>query len=186
MFKAALEEGKLPPDFGASAPESVSVVLSGAIQDESFITFLERISSEKESRFSVSDLVVLDAVHRGLEIPELVRGRITNLIALGAIERVERSKLVLSRSFYVLKGKPGEYTRRTGLDRDTRMELLFKHIANSEPVGAPFEELSQVLPESTRNEIKVLLRDLKDAGRVHAQGERRKARWHVGAGGKVS
>ena len=83
MFKAALEEGKLPPDFSASTPESVSVILHGAVQDEAFVTFLERISAEKQAHFSVADLVALDAVHRGLEVPDAVRGRLAELVALG-------------------------------------------------------------------------------------------------------
>lgn len=185
MFKAALEEGKLPPDFSASTPESVSVVLNGAVQDESFVTFLERLSAEKEARFSVADLVVLDAVHRGLEIPEAVRHRLPGLVTLGAVEHLGRSRLVLSRSFYMFSGKAGEYTRRAGLDRETQKELLLKHIAGNVPAGAPFEELSQVLPQASRNELKVLLRELKAAGRAHARGATRAARWHPGkAGGR--
>jgi ATP-dependent DNA helicase RecG len=183
MFQACLTEGKLPPDFSASTPESVCVVLNGAVQDEAFITFLDRITTEKQSRFSVVDLVVLDAVHRGLPIPEMMRGRLTELVALGAVERLGRSRLVLSRSFYVLKGRSGEYTRRAGLDRNTRKELLLKHIGASGNAGAPIEELAQVLPDASRNELKVLLRELRNAGRAHTRGVRRAARWHAGSEG---
>jgi ATP-dependent DNA helicase RecG len=180
MFKAALEEGKLPPDFGASTAENVSVVLSGVVQEEAFVAFLERMSAEKQWSFSVADLVVLDAVHRGLDIPDAVRGRLTTLLAMGAVERLDRSRLVLSRSFYVLKGQAGEYTRRAGLDRETRKELLLKHIAGSGTDGAPFEELTQVLPQASRNELKVLLRELRGAGRAHTRGTTRAARWYIG------
>jgi ATP-dependent DNA helicase RecG len=182
MFQASLAEGKLPPDFSASTPESVCVVLNGVVQDEAFVTFLERITAEKQSHFSVMDLVVLDAVHRGLSTPEIMRGRLTELVALGAVERLDRSRLVLSRSFYILKGRPGEYTRRAGLDRNTRKELLLKHIAGSGTTGAPIEELAQVLPDASRNELKVLLRELRKAGRAHTRGMRRAARWHSGGG----
>lgn len=180
MFKAAYEAGKLPPDFSASSGDSVTVVLHGAVQDEVFVTFLERIATEKGIRFSVADLVVLDAVNRGLDIPEQVRTRLTDLIASGAVERIERNKLVLARAFYVLKGKAGEYTRRAGLDRETRKELLLKHIADAGDGGAPFEELSQVLPGASRNELKVLLREIRESGRAHSRGTTRSARWHVG------
>ena len=94
----------------------------------------------------------------------------------------DRSRLVLSRSFYILKGRPGEYTRRAGLDRNTRKELLLKHIAGSGTTGAPIEELAQVLPDASRNELKVLLRELRKAGRAHTRGMRRAARWHSGGG----
>ena len=185
MFQASLAEGKLPPDFSATTPESVCVVLNGVVQDEAFVTFLERITAEKQSHFSVIDLVVLDAVHRGLGIPEMMRARLTELVALGAVERLDRSRLVLSRSFYILKGKPGEYTRRAGLDRNTRKELLVKHIAASGTNGAPIEELAQVLPDASRNELKVLLRELRKAGRAHTRGMTRGARWYSGGGDDV-
>jgi ATP-dependent DNA helicase RecG len=80
----------------------------------------------------------------------------------------------------VLKGQPGEYTRRRGLDRETRKELLFQHVQQSGLPGTPFEELAQVLPGASRNELKVLLRELKEAGRIHTRGTTRAARWYSG------
>ena len=80
----------------------------------------------------------------------------------------------------MLKGKAGEYTRRAGLDRETRKELLLKHIATTGDAGAPFDELSQVLRGASRNEIKVLLREIQEAGRAHSRGTTRSARWHLG------
>lgn len=73
-----------------------------------------------------------------------------------------------------------EYTRRAGLDRDTRKEILLKHITRVGEAGAPFEELSQVLPEASRNKLKVLLREIKNAGRAHSRDTTRSARGHVG------
>lgn len=182
MFKATLEEGKLPPEFGASTPDAVSVVLHGTVQDEAFVAFLDRFAAEKQARFEVRDLVVLDAINRGLDVPDMLRSRLTQLVSLGAVERVDRGRYVLARDFYVMTGKAGEYTRRAGLDRETRKELLLKHISDSGDSGAPFEELSQVLPQASRNELKVLLRELKDAGRAHTRGTTRAARWYAGRG----
>jgi ATP-dependent DNA helicase RecG len=102
------------------------------------------------------------------------------LLEIGAVERVARNKVVLSRRFYAIKGRPGEYTRRKGLDRNTRKELLFKHIEDNLAAGAGFEELAQVLPEASRNDLKVLLREMKTAGRVHVRGATRAARWFPG------
>jgi predicted HTH transcriptional regulator len=58
MFATALKEGKLPPSFDASDSSRVSVVLNGVVQDEAFITFLERVATEKGRTFQVADLVV--------------------------------------------------------------------------------------------------------------------------------
>ncbi|HSG39156.1 MAG TPA: RNA-binding domain-containing protein [Thermoanaerobaculia bacterium] len=180
MFATAIREGKLPPDFSESDENQVGVTLHGTVQDEAFITFLEGLAKEKERSFRVRDLFVLDAVHRGRPVPEDLRDHVSDLLGVGALERVGRNRLVLARRFYVLKGQPGEHTRRRGLDRETRKELLFQHIQSSGNPGTPFEELTQVLPGATRNELKVLLRELKEAGRIHPRGTTRAARWYPG------
>jgi ATP-dependent DNA helicase RecG len=89
---------------------------------------------------------------------------------------------VLSKRFYVLTGRAGEYTRRRGLDRETQKALLVQHVQGSGETGVPFEELTQVLPAASRNELKVLVRALKKEGQVHARGIRRGARWYPGPG----
>jgi ATP-dependent DNA helicase RecG len=182
MFQAALREGKLPPDFSRSDAYLVGLTLHGTVQDEAFVRFLERLGAETQRGLSVEDLVVLDAVRRGILVPLPLRERIRPLAEVGALEKVGRGKLVLSKLFYAFVGKPGEYTRRRGLDRETQKTLLLRHIQTSGTAGAPFEEFTQVLPAASRNELKVLLRELKAEGCIHARGMTRAARWHVGPG----
>ncbi len=43
MFEESIKEAKLPPDYSGSDEHSVQVVLSGQVQDESFVRFLERV-----------------------------------------------------------------------------------------------------------------------------------------------
>jgi ATP-dependent DNA helicase RecG len=180
MFTISIRGGKLPPDFSQSDENQVGVVLHGTVQDEAFITFLDRLVQEKKRSFRVSDLFALDAVHRGQPVPETLRDHVSDLVSIGALERVGREKHVLAKRFYVLKGQPGEYTRRRGLDRETRKELLFQHVQGCGDAGTPFDELAQVLPGSSRNELKVLLRELKEADRIHTRGTTRAARWYPG------
>lgn len=63
------------------------------------------------------------------------------------------------------------YTRYVGLDRDTNKELLLKHIRQNNEVGTPFKELQQVLPGLDRNQIHVLMRELRESGRFSAKGQ---------------
>lgn len=182
MFQAALREGKLPPDFSRSDAYQVGLALHGTVQDEAFVRFLERLGAEAQRSLSVEDLVVLDDVRQGVPIPLSLRERVGPLVEIGALEKVARGKLVLPKRFYTFVGKPGEYTRRRGLDRETQKALLLRHIQTSGTAGAPFEEFTQVLPAASRNELKVLLRELKAEGRIHARGMTRAARWHVGPG----
>jgi ATP-dependent DNA helicase RecG len=179
MFQAALREGKLPPDFSHSDAYQVGLILSGTVQDEAFVRFLERLGTETQRTLAVEDLVVLDAVRRGIPMPPELRAHARTLVEVGALERIARGKLILSRGFYALKGIPGEYTRQRGLDRNTQKALLIQHIKTAGTVGMPFEELAQVLPAASRNKLRVLLRELRSEGQINVRGMTRAARWYA-------
>ena len=101
-------------------------------------------------------------------------------MAAGVIERTGRGKLILSRRFYAHLGEAGVHTRKAGLDRETEKELLLKHLKSAGARGAPMAELVQVLPGKSRDHIKRLLEQLRDAGRAHVTGAKRTARWRFG------
>lgn len=181
MFSAAVSEGKLPPDFGDSDEFQVSVVLHGSVRDEAFLRFLEHLTAETQQELNLDDLLVLDAVHRGGRLADRLQPRLNALVQLGALERLARNKLGLSRRFYEMIGKRGEYTRRRGLDREASKALLLQHIMQASD-GSPLSELNQVVPSLTSVQIQNLLRELKDAGEVHPVGRTRAARWFKGKG----
>ncbi len=180
MFEAAAREGKLPPDFTGTDAHQVSITLSGKVQDERFLRCLDRIGQETGRPLAVGDLVVLDAVRRDRPIPEPLKVHVQELLDIGALERAGGGRVILSRRFYELVKKPGEYTRKKGLDRNTNKALLRQHIEGSGAKGCPFGELMQVLPALTRNQIRVLLREMSNAGVVHARGVTSNTRWYLG------
>lgn len=180
MFSSAVREGKLPPDFTGSDDYQVSVVLNGQVQDERFLAFLNRLGEETQRSLSLDDLVVLDAVHRDTSVPGHVQSRIPALVSMGALERVSRKRLVLSRRFYAFVGERGEYTRRRGLDHRTNKALLLQHIQQNARDGSPLAELKQVLPNLTATQVQNLLRELKRDGLVHPVGRTKAARWFPG------
>jgi len=54
-----------------------------------------------------------------------------------------------------------------------------KHIRQNNEVGTPFKELQQVLPGLDRNQIRVLMRELRESGKVFGEGTTSAARWFV-------
>ena len=76
-------------------------------------------------------------------------------------------------------GKAGVHTRQVGLDRNTNKELLLKHIRDNNETGTPFKELQQVLPSLSRDEIKVLMRELRSDNKVICVGKTSAARWFL-------
>ena len=123
----------------------------------------------------------MDLVHRDQPVPEESRPRLPYLAEQGVIEAVGRgrgARHILSRQFYSFLGKTGVYTRKRGLDRETNKALLLKHIQDSQPEGSQFQELAQVLPALSRDQVQKLLRSLKVEGRVYSVGQTKSARWY--------
>jgi len=183
MFGAAIREGKLPPVFDGTDDYQVNITLHGQVQDEAFLVFLERLTRERQAALQIDDLLVLDAIHRQAPVPNNLQPRIASLCDLGALERVGRGRGVrylLARRFYRTVGKPGSYTRRRGLDRDTNKALLLKHIKSRADQGCPLGELQEVLPALSRAQVQTLLREMKRDGIVHPVGQTRAGRWFPG------
>lgn len=57
--------------------------------------------------------------------------------------------------------------------------LILKHIRQNNAVGTPFKELQQVLPGHNRNQIQVLMRELRDSGKIVCKGKTSAARWFI-------
>ena len=80
---------------------------------------------------------------------------------------------------YGFLGQAGTYTRKKGLDHETKKALLLKHISGSGTAGAPMQELGQVLPELSRQQILNLLSELRGEEKIALTGSRRSSRWHA-------
>lgn len=182
MFRACIQEGKALPDYSDTDRHQVGVVLNGTVRDPQFVKFLEKMSAESGQAFGLHELLVLSLVHDGHGVQARLAPALELLVSQGAVERVAHRRLVLSSRFYRFVGRPGEYTRRKGLDHETNKELLLKHVRESGPEGAKMEELQQVLPSKSRDQIKRMLVELRHEGRVFTSGERRGASWFAGPG----
>lgn len=184
IYRESIRYSKPLPDLSRTDAHFVWLTLHGEIQDPEFLRFLEEVGRERTAAFSVSDFLVIDSVHRDVDVPDLLAPRVDQLVEQGILERVGRgrgTRLLLSRRFFRHLGKAGVYTRRRGLDRDTNKALLLKHIEDNRAEGARMEELRQVLPALSRSQIQVLLREMVRAGAVHVHGATRAARWYPGS-----
>ena len=179
MFELSVQEAKPLPDFTGTDDFFVSVTLNGLILDKAMLSVLNRISERGAELLSTEDFLVIDALYHERPLNEKMQSRLNRLIELGIVEHIGRKKYVLARSLYAATGKTGVHTRHVGLDRDTNKELLLKHIRQNNEVGTPFKELQQVLPGLNRNQIQVLMRELKEDGKVVCKGKTSAARWFI-------
>ena len=183
IFRECIKQSKRLPDFSRTDAHFVWLTLYGEILDPEFLRFLEEIGQERMAMFSTDDFLVVDIVRRGQLVPDILESRAEHLLEQGIIERHGRGRaahMLLSRQFYRHLGKAGVYTRKRGLDRETNKALLQKHIGDNQTVGAKMEELRQVLPSLSRNQIQVLLREMKKQGLVHVHGATKAGRWYPG------
>ena len=178
MFELSVQEAKSLPDFTGTDDFFVSVTLNGLIIDKEMLSVIKRISESCDEVLSTEDFLVIDALYHERSLDEKMKSRLNHLTEMGIVEHIGRKKYVLARSLYVATGKTGVHTRQVGLDRETNKELLMKHICKNNAVGTPFKELQQVLPSLSRNQIRVLMRELQESGRVFYEGKTSTARWY--------
>lgn len=177
IYELSIKEAKQLPDFTGTDQDFVRITLNGLVIDTKMLSLINRIGNDRLEALSTGDFLTIHALYHEEKLPEALRSNLKRLAELGLVEHVGRNKYVLARSLYAVAGKAGVHTRIVGLDRETNKELLLKHIRKSGIKGTPFKELQQVLPGHSRNQIQVLMRELRKEGRAHCEGKTSAARW---------
>jgi len=154
------------------------LTLHSEIQDPQFLRFLEKIGQERLSTFTAQDFLLLDLIRREQQISSELKPRLAQLLDQGVIERIGKGKFVLSRQFYSFLGQRGVYTRKRGLDRETNKSLLLKHIEGNRTGGSKLDELMQVLPSLSRDQVQNLIREFRAEGKIYNVGKTSAARWY--------
>jgi ATP-dependent DNA helicase RecG len=180
MFSTAVREAKPLPNFDGTDDNHVKVTLPGEVQDPLFVKFLEQVGKDTLNSFSTADYLILDLVRRDKKVPEHLKDRARHLRDLNVLESVGKgrgARFLLSRKLYAYLGKPGQYTRKKGLDHAQNLQLLLNHLRDAGDKGARRDELVQVLPNLTPDQIKYRLDRLRDQGKVRSEGRGQGARW---------
>ncbi len=185
IFEACIKEGKPRPDFTNTDDNHFWITLHGVISNPEFIRFLEKVGSERLEGFSTYDLLAIDYIFHEQKVPDDLKDSLPKLLGSGVIERVgsgRGTRYILARQFYGFLKSKGAYTRRRGLGKERNKHLLLKHIEDNRETGATMEEFLQVLQGHSRDQVKTLLRELREEGRAHVVGRTRGARWYPGPG----
>jgi ATP-dependent DNA helicase RecG len=80
-----------------------------------------------------------------------------------------------------LPAHPRHAAALAALERDRWKGRLFEIISHGRPEGTPFETLSRAFPDARRDDLRVLLRELRKAGHIHVRGATKAARWFPGS-----
>lgn len=177
IYELSIMEAKQLPNFKGTDENFVSITLNGLVLDKKMLSLINKIGNDRLESLSTGDFLVIDALYHEKSLTKSLRPHLKRLTELGIVEHVSRNKYVLARSLYEVTGKSGIHTRIVGLDRDTNKELILKHIRRNGNKGTPFKELEQVLPSHSRNQLKVLVRELQRSDLIYTVGITSAARW---------
>ena len=177
IYELSIKEAKQLPDFTGTDENFVSITLNGLILDKKMLSVINRIGNERWENMATGDFLVINALYHEMSLPSHLRARLKHLTELGIVEHMGRNKYVLARSLYAAAGKTGVHTRIVGLDRETNKELLLKHIRMNKNKGTRLKELYQVLPGHNRGQLQILMRELRNEGRIYCEGRTNAARW---------
>ena len=183
MYERCIKEAKALPDFSRTDAHTVWLTLSGIVEDPEFLKYLEKVRQDQEP-LALDDLRVLDAIRRDDQtIVQQLRNRVGGLRARGLVEVTGRgmgTKYLLSEEYYEAIGQPGTYTRKVGLDKEARKQLLLDYIEHHEDEGSPRGDLLEVVPDKSESTVDRMLNELKQEQRIHSKGKTRDARWYPG------
>jgi ATP-dependent DNA helicase RecG len=178
MFESAIQHSKSLPDFTGTDNFQVSITLHGVMQNPSFVRFLRQFDDQVKESLSTDEWLVLDRLSREQPITDELIPCTSRLIDLGMIVRAARASFILAEAYYRYSGR--EDTFRRLRENEVRKEALERHIGEHAVDGCPVGELSDLLADLTRDQVRGLLDELRAEERVHLRGERRWARWHPG------
>lgn len=133
IFKNTLSEGKEAPDYSHSDSFRVELHLSADIKDKAFARFLESEQRDlpEEDRLSVFDVIALDQIRQG-HSQIVAKENIERLLIRNLIEKRGRTRgtyYILSKSYYELCGKEGEYSQKDDWDSNQVMSVIMPHLA---------------------------------------------------------
>jgi ATP-dependent DNA helicase RecG len=184
MFAHCLGEGKLPPDYSESDAYRVLLRLSAEVRHPAIISYAEDHRRQTGEALAPHELLVLGLALNDEPVPRQLKLCATNLVAKGALERQGRGRGVrylLPERYYEIAGRRGAYARAAGLDKGASRQRVLEHIADHCDAGSPFSDLCRVLPALSKPQVKVLVAQLRQEGRIHARGRTRAALWFPGA-----
>ncbi len=168
MYKKQLELGKEPPDYSQTDKYHVELKLKGEIKNIRFTKYVITIANELNKILNDEELRILYELQ---DEPKRVNSlKIKDLVKIGVVEKTHDNKFMLSKKYYEYIEQKGEYTRRKGLDKNTNMELILKHLKHYKK--GYMSDFIQVLRDVPKPTINKYLAELKKKGIIELVGNR--------------
>lgn len=166
MIENQLNFGKKLPDYKNTDRYHVVLELDGRIQDAEFAKYVILAAATKGKELSYKELL---ALHKIKNSEKIESGQVTQkLLSLGLIESKGRNKYILSKDYYQKVGRPGEYTRKVGLDKEANKTLILQHLKHHKK--GYMRDFIEALNNTPRSTIGYYLNELKTEGKIKLVG----------------
>lgn len=121
IFFQTLSEAKPEPDYSYSDNYQVELRLNGLVEDKAFAIFIKKIQQARkdDEKLSVQEVLALNKIRKESTKNDISPLIIKKLEVDGLIEKVGNTnaqKLILSKTYYSITGKQGEYTHEKPLE----------------------------------------------------------------------
>ena len=180
IYEESIKDAKSLPDFDGTNDSRVRLTLGAVMVDDSIIRLLKAIGDKTLSSFATEDFIAVRSALMGERPTAAAKKRVPRLVALGVLERVGRTKVLVARQYYKAIGKGGSFTRLKGLDNDTNKALLKKHMKEMGNPGLRRSDFQFVLPALGIRQIQWLLKAMEANREVYVLGRTSAARWYLG------
>lgn len=180
IYEESIKDAKSLPDFDGTNDSRVRLTMGAVMVDDSIIRLLKAIGDKTLSSFATEDFIAVRSALTGERPTAAAKKRVPRLVALGVLERVGRTKVLVARQYYKAIGKGGSFTRLKGLDNDTNKALLKKHMKEMGNPGLRRSDFQFVLPALGIRQIQWLLKAMEANREVYVLGRTSAARWYLG------
>jgi ATP-dependent DNA helicase RecG len=171
-------EGKGLPDLSKSDAFSVRLKIPATVKDKNFILFLEKVANEKQIVFSFDEIFELEILRESKSLTKLKNK--DKFLSLGIVEKIGRTsgaRYILSHKYFLYEGKPGIYTKISGISREKQKEFIVKHLQKyGKGTRAEFKE---IFPELKQMDISNMLQELRREERISRVGHSKKGYWEI-------
>lgn len=177
IVEECVRHGHALPDYSRSDEHQVWLTLDGEIRDENFLKYLERVGDETLDKLDPHDFLILGLVATGKRLHDELLTHVPRLLEWGLLGRTGRGKPTLAKKLYPdTKAKSVKAAERDE-ERQQHLAILRDHIFENRKDGVPLQELLELLPALTRDQVKRLLKQLRADGIAVVKGGSKSARW---------
>ena len=174
IIRNTIAEGKDKPDYSHSDSFKVELHLSAIIKDKAFALFLESEQRDlsDEERLSVFEVIALNDIRQGNS--NLVnKDIIKQLLERKLIEKRGKTRgtfYILSKSYYELCGKEGEYSHQDDWDINQVLSVIIPHL--SKFGKAKMKDFVNLLEgHLTRRQVRLMIDQLLNNEFLSKEGE---------------